>query len=97
MMDLLDLAQMENCSFKLNKEYFNITEIIKKAFGVVQHVANLKEVELVEVPVNEYEAMYLSAVYGDEGRIMQVLINFLSNSLKFSNKGGKVILNLKML
>jgi len=35
MMDLLDLAQMENCTFKLNKEYFNVTEITKKAFGVV--------------------------------------------------------------
>jgi len=28
MMDLLDLAQMENCTFKLNKSYFNIRDII---------------------------------------------------------------------
>lgn len=48
MMDLLDLAQMENCTFKLNKSYFNIKDIIQKSFGVVSHVANLKEVKLVE-------------------------------------------------
>lgn len=29
MMDLLDLAQMEKSTFKLNKVYFNILEIIK--------------------------------------------------------------------
>lgn len=52
------------------------------------HVANLKKVKLVEVPISEEDAEILSAIYGDEGRIMQVMINFLSNSLKFSNKGS---------
>lgn len=35
MMDLLDLAQLDNCTFKFNKEYFNMNEIIKKSFNVV--------------------------------------------------------------
>ncbi len=47
MMDLLDLAQMENCTFKLNKSYFNITEVIQKSFNIVNHIANLKKVKLV--------------------------------------------------
>ena len=48
MMDLLDLAQMENSTFRLNKSFFNISKIIQKAFGVVRHVAELKKIELVE-------------------------------------------------
>jgi len=46
MMDLLDHAQMENNSFKVNNEYFNLHEIINKAFGVVGHVASNKKVSL---------------------------------------------------
>ncbi len=49
------------------------------------------------MPLSESEAKYFAAVYGDESRIMQVIINFLSNSLKFSNKGSKIVLYLKML
>jgi len=44
MMDLLDLAQMENNTFKLNKVYFSLYDVIEKAFGVVGHVADKKMV-----------------------------------------------------
>lgn len=52
MMDLLDLAQMENNTFKLNKGYFSMTETVKKAFGVVGHVAEKKNVALVLEPID---------------------------------------------
>ena len=48
MLDLLDLAQMENSTFKLNKSYFSIFEVIKKAFSMVSHVAKKKNVALEE-------------------------------------------------
>jgi hypothetical protein len=38
-MDLLDLAQMENNTFKLNKSFFSVFDAIDKAFNVVSHVA----------------------------------------------------------
>jgi hypothetical protein len=44
MMDLLDLAQMENNTFKLNKSYFSIMGVIERAFSVVSHVADKKSV-----------------------------------------------------
>ena len=39
MMDLLDLAQMENNTFKLNKGYFSLEDIIQKASSIVNHIA----------------------------------------------------------
>jgi hypothetical protein len=46
MMDLLDLAQMENNTFKLNKGFFSIFDVINQAFSLVGHVANKKKVAL---------------------------------------------------
>ena len=40
MMDLLDLAQMENNTFKINQEYFSLTDVIDKACAVVGHIAD---------------------------------------------------------
>ena len=51
-MDLLDLAQMEQSTFKLNKEYFSIFDVINRAFSLVGHVANKKNVAL-EAPIIE--------------------------------------------
>lgn len=46
MLDLLDLAQMENSTFKLNKSYFSIFDVINRAFNMVRHVADKKKVTL---------------------------------------------------
>ena len=98
MMDLLDLAQMENSTFKLNKSYFSIFDVIDRAFSLVGHVADKKKVtlELPEIQIKHEEAYY-TAIYGDQNRFLQVIINFLSNSLKFSTSGSKIKILLKML
>ncbi len=48
MMDLLDLAQHENSSFKLNTEPFSLLKTIQNSLQVVSHVAELKGVILVQ-------------------------------------------------
>ena len=39
----------------------------------------------------------MSSIFGDERRFLQILSNFLSNSLKFTNPGGSVTVKLKIL
>ena len=66
MMDLLDLAQLENSTFKLNKEYFSMFNVIEKAFGLLTHVAKKKNVALKppqQLDLNDF--LYFSAIYGD--------------------------------
>ena len=47
MLDLLDLAQMENQSFKINEEFFNLHEVIENSFRVIKHYAEKKFVKLI--------------------------------------------------
>jgi len=42
MLDLLDLAQVENKTFNINKTNFSLMNVIDGAFGVVSHLADLK-------------------------------------------------------
>ena len=39
MVDLLDFAQMEKNTFKLNKAFFSLIEVIEQAFSVIEHLA----------------------------------------------------------
>lgn len=70
MMDLLDLAQMENNTFNLNKSYFSVVDVIDKAFSVVSHVAEKRNVRLVKEELKEEDARYFQEVYGDGNRFM---------------------------
>ena len=44
LMDLLDLAQLKNDRFSLNKQYFSLETVIDRAITVVQHAAQYKNV-----------------------------------------------------
>ena len=47
MMDLLDLAQVENNSFKVTCAPFSLLQVIDDAFLVVAHIAKEKNVRLI--------------------------------------------------
>lgn len=42
------------------------------------------------------EQLFLKRIIGDERRYLQILLNFLSNSLKFSQKNGTISVNLRI-
>lgn len=100
MMDLLDLAQLENNSFKLNKVFFSLTDACKQAIQVVGHNASLKNVE-IEGPstdsCTDLETELLEQIYGDRNRMVQVIINFISNSIKFSLRDSKIKIKFEVL
>ena len=95
LLDLLDLAQMENNTFKMNFCDINLFDIFTKSFAIVQHYASLKHITF-ETEFKEQEQHLFRRLLGDERRYMQILINFLSNAIKFSRERGRIVVELRI-
>lgn len=86
--DLLDLGQIESKSFQLNNEYFDLLKTIQKAFLVVNGAAEFKQVSLVAPEIQAENRNVLRHIFGDERRYTQIIVNFLSNAIKFSSQNS---------
>jgi signal transduction histidine kinase len=53
MMDLLDLAQLDNNSFKINNQDYSLPEVIDEAFKVVGHIATSRRITLEPLILTE--------------------------------------------
>ena len=85
--NLLDISRLESQSLKLNKEQFNLNDLIS---NVVQDYRNR-----IEKDDNNITLLYESKkdinffVEADRYRITQVISNLLSNAIKFIKEGGE--------
>jgi signal transduction histidine kinase len=91
--DLLDFAKTERLCFKISKEWFNLGETIENAFNVLRFESKRKGIALkLSVPNNNLTSF--NNLYSDESRYLQILLNLLSNSLKFTPNNGLIEVKL---
>jgi two-component system, OmpR family, sensor histidine kinase BaeS len=86
--DLGELAHFESESFVLNKSKFDLTRLIEKT---VKTLENYLHNEGRKIIFNGQRAEILA----DRDKIKQVVINLLSNALKYTKPGGKVEIDVK--
>jgi signal transduction histidine kinase len=79
--DILDVTRIESESLKLEKEEFNLREVIQGAMQDSKNQMANGKVKLVYEPKDVY-------VNADRGRITQVVSNLLDNSVKFTKEGA---------
>ena len=94
--DLLDLAKMENSQFNFNTTMFNLHDVVKRAVETLNFQAQQKNIKL-RYDFDVESAGYFMDISGDDNRYQQILLNFLSNSLKFTNIKGTVCIQLRLL
>ena len=83
--DILDLSKIEAGKLSLEKIGFEPVKVVNNAIEVMRHKAEEKGLRLTAV-LNESQ---LSPVLiGDPFRINQVLLNLISNAIKFTDKGS---------
>ncbi len=86
---ILDLSQIEAGKVRLSFEPMDALELINGSLTSLKPQAQKKGVTLdVQLPPT------MSPVYGDKERLRQVVVNLLTNALKFTQKGGTVSLKL---
>ena len=84
--DVLDMSRIESGRITINENRCDLRELVEKIRGILQPQMTAKNLTFtidIESVVN-YE------VYCDETRITQVLLNLLSNSVKYTEPGGSV-------
>lgn len=83
---VLDLAKIEAGKVEWQKEKVDMAEVAERATATVASLFEQKNILLLK---NIEQG--LPPIIGDSNELMQVLINLLSNSLKFTEKGKVVI------
>jgi len=78
--DLLDVSLLDNGSFTLQESRFNVHEIIKEVCDLMEVQASAQK---LTIDLNLAQLSIIDAI-GDSNRIQQVLLNILSNAIKFS-------------
>jgi signal transduction histidine kinase len=89
--DVLDVAKIESGNLTLNKEEFNLKEMIAEILREYEQkmIQNKKDVKLFYEYHNNDE-MFI--VEGDRNRLCQVISNLLNNAIKFTDEGSITIL-----
>ena len=89
---ILDVNQLEHGVVELTEEPFNPAECLEESAKILRPLARKKEMDLT-VCCDRYDHV----VRGDVNRLKQILINILSNAIKYTNIGGRIELEMERL
>lgn len=87
--DILDLSKLQAGKFEVNKEKANIKEVIENRISFYKISADGRGVSL-DLWAGENVPELLEF---DPQAVKQILNNFLSNALKFTSKGGAILVS----
>jgi two-component system sensor histidine kinase/response regulator len=85
--NVLDLSKIEAGKLELDLMDFDLRDLVEKSVSLFAARAHGKGLDLV----CRYPGNVPDWVRGDPQRLRQVLVNFLSNAVKFTEKGGVVL------
>ena len=88
--DLLDLSRLQNTDFPIEKEPLNMVDVIHDAVRSSRQLGTEKRLQITS---SVDEDCYM--LNGDYGRLRQMLMVFLHNSIKFSPEGSELRLELE--
>lgn len=90
--DLLDISKIEAGKFELDFTAVDVSELLEECVASLQPLAKRGRIVL-----RTSLAADLPLVVADPRRLKQILLNLLTNAIKFTNEGGQVIVSGTMV
>ncbi len=88
--DILNLERLRSGKIHLDKKLWQIQPMIQEAIAQIQSLTQDANIEI-------HLSSPTLSVYADKDRLIQVLINLLSNALKFSPPNAQITLSVESL
>lgn len=86
--DLLDISKIESGKLKFNKKYFAFDDLLDHIIEVMQQ--SNPQVRILK------KGNFEADIYADEMRIEQVIINFITNAIKYAPDGEEIHITTEM-
>jgi PAS domain S-box-containing protein len=84
--DILDMTRVEAGTYQLREDVCDVAKVLADAAALVQNLAIQNELTVrMDVPDD------IPLLFADERCVRQMVVNFLSNGIKFTPKGGDVV------
>lgn len=84
--ELIDVSRMETGEVELYREWIDLTPIISQASKIVRQEFVSRNLNLELKLVENLPELYL-----DKSRILQIMLNLLSNAYKYTKEGGATV------
>jgi signal transduction histidine kinase len=87
--DLLDMSRIVSGKIRLKLQTVSLAEVAASAVATITPAAQAKSIRI------DCDADQAPAVRGDPERLQQILVNLLSNGVKFTPEGGRIRISLQ--
>jgi len=85
--DILDLSKIEAGKYQLDHSAFNLRRLVKGVVNIFKPQSSKKEISLTY----EVDPDVPEMVMGDHNRLRQVLLNLISNAVKYTDNGNVTV------
>jgi PAS domain S-box-containing protein len=82
--DVLDISKIEAGKWSLEPSHFNLTKFLQDIVEIIKMRADKKKLAFIYEPLSSLPV----GVNTDEKKLRQILLNLLTNAVKFTQKGG---------
>ncbi len=89
--DILDLSKVEAGQLELFSKHVNISTVVEEVFDIMNALAQKKKIHLKY----ERDSAEELICYADPLRLKQIILNLVSNAIKFSNQGEVIVSAVK--
>lgn len=91
--EILDMGKLESGEIILEEVPFNLRELIEQTIPVLEKQAAESEITIIK---NEYRVNHWNLM-GSPAHLRRMIINIISNAIKYNRRGGRIILDFEEL
>jgi len=89
--EILDLSAIDSGNINLNMQITNLCKALSEAISLSSSLA-VKRGVLIE---NKIPSSAICSVNADPVRLRQILLNIISNAIKYNTEGGRVVISIE--